>query len=186
MSSSISSVTNGSFSISAPMQAQPLSEQQKSLITSTLSNYDPQDLSASDASAIVKTFADAGIRPGGALAQAMGQMGFNARQVGQLGGASANQPPASQSGQGAAPLSEQQQNLVASTLSNYDPQNLSASDASAIVQALSGAGIQPGAALAQAMGKLGFNAGQVGALGGAQGPGSSSTSSLGSAVNVKV
>jgi len=62
------------------------------------------------------------------------------------------------------PLSESQLETISSVLSNYDSSNLSAEDASAIVEAFSSAGIEPSRELANAMSSEGFNAKEVGDL----------------------
>jgi len=64
------------------------------------------------------------------------------------------------------PLSESQLETISSVLSNYDSSNLSAEDASAIVEAFSSAGIEPSRELANAMSSEGFNAKEVGDLAG--------------------
>jgi len=79
-------------------------------------------------------------------------------------------PPPPPRGQGAASLSEEQKELISETLSDFDADNLTASDASTIVSIFQEAGIQPGAELAEAMGSAGFDARTVGDLAGVQGP----------------
>ncbi|MBK1724772.1 hypothetical protein, partial [Thiocystis violacea] len=59
-------------------------------------------------------------------------------------------------------LSEAQQQTMKDTLANFDADNLSASDATSIVDAFNEAGIQPGAAMESAMEDLGFDAKAVG------------------------
>ena len=66
-------------------------------------------------------------------------------------------------------LTENQQNVIAGTLANFDVENLSASDALVIVDSFSQAGIQPGVALEKSMAELGFDAKTVGELANVEG-----------------
>ncbi len=78
-----------------PKQAKPLTEQQTQLVSDTLSQYDVDKLTQEDAVNIVDAFKEAGITPGKALAQAMGQFEFDAKEVGDLAGVRGNEtgPP---------------------------------------------------------------------------------------------
>lgn len=69
-----------------PMQrsTQPLTENQQSLISETLSQFDVDNISQEDAASIVQTFSEAGIEPGKALEQAMADSGFDAKVIGEL------------------------------------------------------------------------------------------------------
>ncbi len=85
-------------------------------------------------------------------------------------------PPPRSSGSNDS-LTDEQQKLLSETLSDYDAENLTADDAASIIEALSEAGITPGAGLETAMSDLGFDAKSIGELGGAQsGSGSRSES----------
>ena len=55
-------------------------------ISSILAEYDADNLSQSDAQAIVASFQDAGIEPSEELAAAMDEAGFDAKEVGTLAG----------------------------------------------------------------------------------------------------
>jgi len=61
-------------------------------------------------------------------------------------------------------LSQEQQDLIAETLSQFDTENLSQDDAIKIVEAFAQAGIQPGTALEETMAEHGFDAQQIGDL----------------------
>jgi len=63
-----------------------LSDEQKSMVSSILLEFEVDNLSQQDAQSIVVAFQDAGIRPGAELASVMEKAGFNAREVGQLAG----------------------------------------------------------------------------------------------------
>lgn len=73
-----------------------LSDDQTSLIEETLSGYDADSLTESDAQSIVEAFAEAGIAPSSAFADKLAEIGFNAREIGDLAGARTSetgQPP---------------------------------------------------------------------------------------------
>jgi len=78
-----------------PRSEQPLTEEQQSLISETLSEFDVENLSESNALSIVEAFSSAGIVPGSALEQAMADVGFDAKAVGELANVEhgGNQPP---------------------------------------------------------------------------------------------
>eukprot|EP00919_Chromeraceae_sp_WS-2016_P079163 GHVR01187453.1.p1 GENE.GHVR01187453.1~~GHVR01187453.1.p1 ORF type:complete len:152 (+),score=20.94 GHVR01187453.1:602-1057(+) len=67
--------------------AASLTEDQTQLINDTLSQYNSENLSSSDAQAIVSIFAEAGIQPGKGLEGIMETAGFDAKTVGDLAGA---------------------------------------------------------------------------------------------------
>ncbi len=69
-------------------------------------------------------------------------------------------------------LSDNQLKTIEETLAQYDTDNLTESDAAAIVEAFSEAGIQPGRELESAMAEHGFDAKSVGELAGVEGKGS--------------
>ena len=61
-----------------------LSLEQKSLIETTLTEYDASNLSASDASEIVTIFSEANIQAGKELENALKDAGFDAKEIGSL------------------------------------------------------------------------------------------------------
>lgn len=73
-------------------------------------------------------------------------------------------------GQGGAPLTNDQKQLINDTLSKFDADSLTESDAISIVTAFQEAGIQPGKELAKVMEAAGFDAKRVGDLADVQGP----------------
>lgn len=80
-----------------------LSSSQLDTISSVLENYDADNLSQSDAQAIVAAFKEAGIQPGSELENAMEEAGFDAHEVGSLAGvgqAQGGTPPPSGGGGG--------------------------------------------------------------------------------------
>lgn len=93
-------INNLNSGISMPPQqqgqrAQNLSADQQALISETLSEFDPENLTESDAQSIIETFSEAGIQPSSTLGQAMEELGFDARTVGDLANAeqAGNRPP---------------------------------------------------------------------------------------------
>ncbi len=76
-----------------------LTEDQKQLINDTLSKFDADSLTESDAISIVSSFQEAGIQPGRELAQTMEAAGFDAKGVGDMAGIQ-GPPPGGPQGQG--------------------------------------------------------------------------------------
>lgn len=68
-----------------------LTSSQLETISSVLENYDANNLSESDAQAIVEAFEEVGITPGAELASAMSDAGFDAKEVGDLAGVAEQQ-----------------------------------------------------------------------------------------------
>jgi hypothetical protein len=67
-------------------------------------------------------------------------------------------------------LTSEQESLISETLAKYDTENLSAEDASSIVETLKEAGIEPGQALEQALSNEGVDAKELGDMAKAGGP----------------
>jgi hypothetical protein len=65
-----------------------LNDDQTSLIEETLSGYDADSLTESDAQSIVEAFAEAGIAPSSAFADKLAEIGFDARELRDLAGPS--------------------------------------------------------------------------------------------------
>lgn len=63
-------------------------------------------------------------------------------------------------------LTSEQKETISQVLSEYDSSNLTAEDASSIVEAFSEAGIQPSEAFATELADAGFDAGEIGDLAG--------------------
>jgi len=94
MANSIGSINSG-MSMPPPRSEQSLTEDQQSLIGETLSEFDPENLSESDALSIVVAFSNAGIAPGVGLEKVMADFGFDAKTVGDLANVEndGNKPP---------------------------------------------------------------------------------------------
>lgn len=73
-------------------------------------------------------------------------------------------PPPKASSRSEQSLTEEQQNLISETLSEYDVDNLTEADALSITEAFAEAGIQPGLALEKAVSNSGFDAKSLGDL----------------------
>lgn len=65
-------------------ESETLSDEQKSIIESTLSEFNSADLSQQDAISITQAFAEAGINPSSTLADILAENGFDAREIGNL------------------------------------------------------------------------------------------------------
>ena len=74
---------------------QSLTTEQQSILSETLSQFDPENLTESDALSIVEALSQAEIQPGSALETAMSDLGFDAKSIGDLAHASesGNRPP---------------------------------------------------------------------------------------------
>lgn len=112
---------------SVGLGANSLTQGQSQLINETLSQFNANSLTESDARAIVSTFSEAGIRPGKELAKAMEEAGFDAKTVGELAGVSPPPPPSSggqrEQNSGLQVSLEQFQEIVALMDEYYSQQN---------------------------------------------------------------
>jgi hypothetical protein len=77
-------INNIGSSMQMPQQRteQSLTEEQQSILTETLSQYDAENLSESDALSIVETLSQAGIPPSAAVEKSMSDLGFDAKSIG--------------------------------------------------------------------------------------------------------
>lgn len=108
--------TNSSANImSPPRNEQPLTDAQQTILSETLSGFDSENLTEQDALSIVEAFKEAGIQPGKVLADAMTELGFDAREIGELAGIGTdkgNMPPP-------PPPSQQQSNESITSIVDY-------------------------------------------------------------------
>ena len=95
MVDSIGTSANHPLPVKQGSAQRSLSDEQKSLLEETLSSYDADNLSEQDANAIVSALSEAGIQPGKGLGDAMSELGFDAREIGDLAGVErpGNRPP---------------------------------------------------------------------------------------------
>lgn len=70
-----------------------LTDEQSTLLSDTLSEYDPDNLTTSDAETIMESLYEAGISPGQGLESAMSELGFDAKAIGDLGHQSGGDMP---------------------------------------------------------------------------------------------
>ena len=77
-------------------------------ISSILEDYDADNLTQSDAQEIIAALKDAGIEPGEELESAMEEAGFDAHEIGTLGGAGGPPPPPGGGGQASSSESEEE------------------------------------------------------------------------------
>ncbi|WP_426358191.1 hypothetical protein ACPUVO_17395 [Pseudocolwellia sp. HL-MZ19] len=67
---------------------QALTAENQQLISDTLSQFDPDNLTEADALSIIETLSEAGIQPGQGLESALSELGFDAKSIGELAGVS--------------------------------------------------------------------------------------------------
>jgi|GEM_PF-2336421 len=121
-------------------QDNSLSSEEEEFISSLLLEYDSDNISAEDASAISAALKDAGIAPSKELASAMADSGFDAREVGDLAGAGkANQAVSFESVMDYTSrimsLNENSKEQVKELFDSYKPENteLTVNEASKVV-----------------------------------------------------
>ena len=97
----ISSLSSGMSMPPPPPKSEEtsLTDDQLTLLSETLSEYDVDNLSESDAQSIIATLSEAGIEPSSGLETAMSDLGFDAKSIGELGGADRPPPPPPPSGE---------------------------------------------------------------------------------------
>ena len=85
ISSSSTIMADLAKSTSSTSSSSSLTAAQLETISSVLESYDSSNLSASDAQSIIASFEEAGIEPSAELESAMSDLGFDAKEVGDLG-----------------------------------------------------------------------------------------------------
>ena len=85
ISSSSTIMADLAKSTSSTSSSSSLTAAQLETISSVLDSYDSSNLSASDAQSIIASFEEAGIEPSSELESAMSDLGFDAKEVGDLG-----------------------------------------------------------------------------------------------------
>ena len=110
ISSSSTIMADLTKSTSSTSATSSLTIAQLETISSVLENYDSSNLSASDAQSIIASFEEAAIEASSDLQSAMEDLGFDAKEVGDLGGAGAKggMPP--------PPPSDEEVNSISSLL----------------------------------------------------------------------
>lgn len=137
----VSSISSGAINTGQvmPMQSSSLSDEQLSVISETLSELDADNLSEAEALTIVEAFSEAGIEPGKALESALSDLGFDAKQIGELAGAEGNRsaggpppPPPQQSSDEISEMVSFLEQLLEEKLAESDTSELSEQDKEAI------------------------------------------------------
>ena len=130
-----------------PPQFQTFTEDQKSQVSSILSDYDSSSLTAEDASSINDSFKEAGFNGGFGLYLAIKEAGFDGGMIreldpiSQVEGPKGPPPPPPPSGGGATGLNEEALAELQSILEQYDLKNLSSEDESELLSALEESGL---------------------------------------------
>ncbi|NMB88678.1 MAG: hypothetical protein GYA17_09975 [Chloroflexi bacterium] len=124
-----------------PMQAQALTDEQKSSIESILSEYDPENITAEDAQSIFESFREAGIRPGPGMKEAIEAAGFDAEELRSLGMPEGSRPAPPSQAAGSSSFNVNALQSLQTILSNYDLSNLSTEDQSDLIAKLNEAGL---------------------------------------------
>ena len=117
-----------------------LTDDQKQLISNTLGKYDASNLTEADAQAIVKTFSEAGIQPGKAMAEAMSASGFDAREIGDTAGLQRQDkgPPPGQGGNGGLNIDQESLEQVFSLLDQYLHTDMSDEERNSVLESIRG------------------------------------------------
>ncbi len=128
-----------------PPASRPLTEEQKSLVESTLAEYDAESLTTEDAREILTTFREAGIRPGKELREAIEAAGFDEQELLELGRpAGAPQGPRGPRGgqaMQAGGLDVSALQSLQDILSQYDLSSLSTDQESELLNQLNNSGL---------------------------------------------
>lgn len=118
-----------------------LTEEQKSTVQDILSQYDSENLSDDDIASIQEQLEEAGIRPSPELGSVIEEAGFDAEAFKPSGPPPEGPPPGPPPGEESESLvSEEGLQTLADILEEYDVENLSEEDVSAIQEKLAEAG----------------------------------------------
>lgn len=144
----ISSINSGmSMPPPPPRSEAKLSEEQQTLISDTLSELDPDNVSEADALSIVEAFSEAGIQPGKAMESAMSEFGFDAKSIGELANVEqhAGQPPPPQDAAEISSMVSYLGELLEEKLASLDGNELTVQDRNSIyAQVMDKFGIEQG------------------------------------------
>jgi hypothetical protein len=133
----INSINSGASMPPPPRTEQNLTSEQQSVISDTLSEFDVDNLSETDALSIVEAFSEAGIKPGIALEKAVSEAGFDARTIGELANISEEgsrpPPPPKQSSDEISSMVEYLAELLEEKLAASNSDSLSDEDKQSIL-----------------------------------------------------
>jgi len=132
----VSSISSGLSSMILPttssssLTVKSLTDEQKTLISDTLSELDADNLTEADALSIIETFSEAGIEPSKEMESALIDLGFDAKDIGELanverGDRPAPPPPPSQSEDEISSMTTYLEELLAETLEANNSTELS-------------------------------------------------------------
>ena len=134
-------------------QTQPLTDDQKTTLTSILKKYDPANLTAADAKNIFQSLQQAGIQPSKDLTDTLKADGFDPQKMRQLAGGGRRhghhhpQEPTATSGS-ASQINLSALQSLQTVLSQYDLTHLTADQSKKIQSQLSDLGLaQPGSTI---------------------------------------
>jgi hypothetical protein len=132
-----------------PQKIQGLTDDQKSTISSILANYDAENVTTENATAIFQAFKDAGITPTRGMKEAIEEAGFDAENLRSKGLSDQGMPPPPpQQSSSSSSVNLSALQSLQEILSQYDLTNLSESDQTSLVSALESSGfIYPGSVL---------------------------------------
>lgn len=126
----ISSI-NTSAAMAMPTRSEKaLTAEQQTLISDTLSKIDVDNLTTEDALSIIEAFSEAGIEPGKGMESALSELGFDAKDIGELanvqeGNRPPPPPPPSQSSDEISTMVSYLEELLEQTLAASDAEELS-------------------------------------------------------------
>ena len=135
----INSINSGASMPPQPRTEQSLTSDQQSVISDTLSEFDVDNLSETDALSIVAAFSEAGIQPGLALEKAVSEAGFDAKSIGELANISEEgsrpppPPPPNQSSDDISSMVEYLAELLEEKLASSNSDSLSDEDKQSIL-----------------------------------------------------
>jgi len=133
----INSINSGASMPPPPRTEQNLTSEQQSVISDTLSEFDVDNLTETDALSIVEAFSEAGIKPGIALEKAVSEAGFDARTIGELANISEEgsrpPPPPKQSSDEISSMVEYLAELLEEKLAGSNSDSLSDEDKQSIL-----------------------------------------------------
>jgi hypothetical protein len=131
-----------------PQKTQGLTDDQKSTISSILSNYDAENVTTEDATAIFQAFKDAGITPTRGMKEVIEAAGFDAEDLRSKGLSDQGMPPPPPQSSSSSSINLSALQSLQEILSQYDLTNLSESDQTGLVSALESSGfLYPGSVL---------------------------------------
>ena len=125
-----------------PKSQEKLNDDQRELITETLSKYDSQALTEQDALAIVEVFEEGGIEPGREMVELVADSGFDAKELGDLAGVEGAQqgqrppPPPSDMQAGSLNITDETMQNLNELMDKYLSEGISVEEKEATLTAM--------------------------------------------------